>query len=132
MSDWTRACAHLKGSLEAMILLFGKLDSRTISVAKLLHSARKGRAGGVGEQNENNAEEEGEDEEVNSPRQQHGNDHGQYDKDKGAGKGVYGPEDVISTPRTIEVAANALSGYKDVADLISPAAIRNNVNAKSK
>jgi len=48
VADWARACKYLKGSLEAMALLFGKMDFRTISVAKLLHSARKARGGAGG------------------------------------------------------------------------------------
>lgn len=111
VADWSRACTHFKNSLEGMILLYGKMDVRTISVAKLLHSARKGRTDGVTDKTSPDGEEE---EDAHDPAT--GEPHGD---------GVYGASNVIATPRTIEVAANndVAQAYKDVIDM---------VNSKSK
>ena len=109
VADWTRACAHFKSSLEAMILLFGKMDVRTISVAKLLHSARKGRVDGTG------AEEAGE---VREGEQAAAAEEAVTD-DLAEG---YCAADVVATPRTIEVtSANEVApAYKDTVAITSP------------
>ena len=104
-----------------MILLFGKMDVRTISVAKLLHSARKGRTDGAPPSSANAVDEqlEGEDDEdQNSPQ----STFGRGGTASNAGGNVYGPGNVISTPRTIEVTTNAeiTPAYRDAIDLISP------------
>jgi hypothetical protein len=126
--DWSRACSYLKGSLEAMILLFGKMDVRTISVAKLLHSARKGLAEGITAAPNTGANaaagevgEEGEDEEAGATTTTTTAAAGAA---AGAGDNanIFGAASMISTPRTIEVASAAAVAptYKDAIDLISP------------
>ena len=105
MADWARACAHFKGSLEAHILLYGKMDARTITVAKLLHSARKGRTEGATDREGD--EEDGEEEE------------GGFEEKNGA-EDVYKASNIISNPRAVEVATSAdvAPAYKSAIDLI--------------
>lgn len=109
MADWPRACAHFKGSLEAHILLFGKMDGRTIAVAKLLHSARKGRTEGAADKDEG---EEGDED--------HHSEGGAEEKNGRDAGDVYQASNMISTPRAIEVAANGevAPAYKSAIDLI--------------
>lgn len=106
MADWARACAHFKGSLEAHILLYGKMDARTITVAKLLHSARKGRTDGATDKegDENDEEEE----------------EGGFEEKHDDSGGVYKASNMISIPRAVEVApsADVAPAYKSAIDLI--------------
>jgi hypothetical protein len=107
VADWPRACAHFKNSLEASILLYGKMDARTISVAKLLHSARKGRAEGEAGAGE---PEDGEEGEAGFPGG------GAREEDM-----TYGAGNVNATPRTIEVASSneANPAYKGALAVIT-------------
>lgn len=70
------------------------MDSRTITVAKLLHSARRGRTEGGTDPAAGQDGDEGEGD-------FHGGDAGLEDDL------VYGEANVNATPRTIEVAANS-------------------------
>lgn len=81
------------------------MDARTIVVAKLLHSARKGRTDGVTDKDDEEEEElEGKGEEK----------HGSGNEE------VYKASSMIPTPRAIEVASNAevAPAYKSAIDLI--------------
>jgi hypothetical protein len=108
VADWTRACAHFKNSLEASILLYGKMDQRTISIAKLLHSARKRRTDGATDNKDE--EDEGMD------------DAGSGDEQDGREELLYGEANVNATPRTIEVASNndVNAVYRDAVAKVSP------------
>jgi hypothetical protein len=107
VADWTRACAHFKNSLEASILLYGKMDQRTISIAKLLHSARKGRTDGATDKEE---DDDGVD------------DVGSGDEQDAREELLYGEANVNATPRTIEVASNndVNAVYRDAVAKVSP------------
>jgi len=105
VADLPRACSYFKGSLEAHILLYGKMDARTIVVAKLLHSARKGRTDGVTDKDDEEEEDHG----------------GKGEEKHGPGsEEVYKASSMIPTPRAIEVASNAevAPAYKSTIDLI--------------
>lgn len=117
VADWTRACAYFKNSLEASILLYGKMDVRTISVAKLLHSARQGRSGEAADKGGDGGDGDEDDE---AP----GADTGVSGGMDGQEAAAFAAVDVTATPRTIEVPTTGEVNptYREAVAKVSPKA----------